>query len=103
MSMEAQAQQDVRAVVAEQKSCYTENYLVFSLKEKMPQDTRTYLDKEDDVLDCCKTVNFNRNSRRMEHATGLLDTGSSSMNNIPDEIDGDDRMGASRRMGIPAE
>jgi len=29
--------------------------------------TTIYLDKEDDVLDYCKTVNFNRNARRMQH------------------------------------
>ena len=68
------------SAVAECKSCFTENYLVFSLNAKLPQETRYYLDKEDDVLDYCKTVNFNRNARRMEHATGFFDQGSSSTN-----------------------
>ena len=81
--------------VAEHKSCYTENYLVFSLSDKMPQETRHYLDKEDDVLDYCKTVNFNRNSRRMEHQVGFFDQGSNNTSSIPDEIDGDDRLGVS--------
>ena len=90
---------DMSSAVAEHKSCYTENYLVFSLNEKLPQETRHYLDKEDDVLDYCKTVNFNRNSRRTEYAEGFYDQGavSNSTSNIPDEIDGDDRLGASRR------
>ena len=70
---------------------------MFSLNEKLPQETRHYLDKEDDVLDYCKTVNFNRNAKRMEHATGFLDQGSNSTSNMPDEIDGDDRLGASQR------
>ena len=91
---------DMSSAVAECKSCYTENYLIFSLSEKLPQETRHYLDKEDDVLDYCKTVNFNRNARRMEHATGQFDTGSNSTSNIPDEIDGDDRLGVNRRQGF---
>lgn len=41
------------------RSCFTENYLVFSLNERMPQLTEIYLDKEDDVLDYCKRVIFN--------------------------------------------
>ena len=49
------------------------------------------------MLDYCKTVNFNRNSRRLEHAAGLYDPGSSSTVNMPDEIDGDDRLGATQR------
>ena len=91
---------DMSSAVAECKSCFTENYLVFSLNEKLPQETRHYLDKEDDVLDYCKTVNFNRNAKRLEHATGFLDQGSKSTSNMPDEIDGDDRLGVSRRLGI---
>ena len=63
-----QNQLDISSSIAECKSCFTENYLVFSLNEKLPQETRHYLDKEDDVLDYCKTVNFNRNARRLEHA-----------------------------------
>ena len=93
---------DMSSAVAECKSCYTENYLVFSLAEKLPQETRHYLDKEDDVLDYCKTVNFNRNARRLEHASGHYDQGSNSTSNIPDEIDGDDRLGASRFSGLPS-
>ena len=88
---------DMSSAVAEHKSCYTENYLVFSLNEsKLPQETRHYLDKEDDVLDYCKTVNFNRNSRTIQHSGGYYNQGSNSTSNIPDEIDGDDRLGASR-------
>jgi uncharacterized protein (UPF0305 family) len=56
---------EAKSLVEERKSCYTENYLVFSLAEKLPQLTSIYLDKEDEVLDYCKTVNFNRNARRM--------------------------------------
>ena len=33
---EAQQQSDISSAVAEVKSCFTENYLVFSLKEKLP-------------------------------------------------------------------
>ena len=54
------------------------------------------------MLDYCKTVNFNRNARRLEHASGHFDQGSLSTNNIPDEIDGDDRLGASRLSGLPS-
>ena len=36
----------------------------------------------------------------MEHATGFFDQGSSSTNQIPDEIDGDDRLGVGRRTGV---
>ena len=87
------------SAVAECKSCFTENYLVFSLNEKLPQETRHYLDKEDDVLDYCKTVNFNRNSKRTEHS---FEQEVLSTRNMPDEIDGDDRLGASRRTGFVA-
>ena len=52
------------------------------------------------MLDYCKTVNFNRNARRMEHAAGIFDQGSSSTSNMPDEIDGDDRLGVSQRSGF---
>ena len=83
------------------KTCFTENFLVFSLKDvKVPQETRHFLDREDDVLDYSKTVNFNRNAKRLEHAMGLYDQGSASAQNMPDEIDGDDRLGVSRRTGI---
>lgn len=92
-------QQDIVSAVAECKSCYTENYLIFSLNEKLPQQTRHYLDKEDDVLDYCKTVNFNRNARRLEHAMGVQNQGSASSSNLPDEIDGDDRLGVISRSG----
>ena len=88
----------MQSAVAECKSCFTENYLVFSLKEKLPQETRHYLDKEDDVLDYCKTVNFNRNAKRLEHASGMYDQGANSTKNMPDEIDGDDRLGVSRSL-----
>jgi len=44
--------------VGGRKGCFTENYLVFSLNERMPQITEMYLDKEDDVLDYCKKVIF---------------------------------------------
>ncbi len=44
------------------KSCFTENYLVFSLQERLPQMTEVYLDKEDDVLDYCKKVVFSTNN-----------------------------------------
>ena len=84
--------------VAECKSCFTENYLVFSLNGRMPQETKQYLDKEDDVLDFCRTVNFNRNARRMEQAhSNINDTGVSSTKHLPDEIDGDERFGGVRR------
>ena len=69
---------------------------MFSLKEKLPQETKTYLEKEDEVLDYCRTVNFNRNARRMDHIaeqSQLSLTASAKM--LPDEIDGDDRMGTS--------
>eukprot|EP00347_Sterkiella_histriomuscorum_P012391 403368756 len=46
------------------KCCFTENYLVFSLNERMPQMTEIYLDKEDDVLDFCKKVVFRPDSNR---------------------------------------
>lgn len=94
---------DISSAVAECKSCYTENYLVFSLSEKLPQETRQFLEKEDDVLDYCKTVNFNRNAKRLEHAAGVFDQGANSTSNMPDEIDGDDRLGASRRAGVRSE
>ena len=42
-------------------------------------------------------MNFNRNARRMEHAAGLFEQGSTSAVHMPDEIDGDDRLGASGR------
>jgi len=45
------------------KACFTENYLVFGLNERMPQITEIYLDKEDDVLDYCKRVIFNPKQR----------------------------------------
>ena len=44
------------------KTCFTENYLVFSLNERLPQMTEVYLDKEDDVLDYCKKVVFTSSS-----------------------------------------
>jgi len=86
---------EIANLVEERKSCFTENYLVFTLNEKMPQITSTYLDREDEVLDYCKTVNFNRNARRMEfimnknndYFDGVFD----SSQNLPDEIDDDER------------
>ena len=50
--------------VGGRRACFTENYLVFSLNERMPQITEMYLDKEDDVLDYCKRVIFNPAVRR---------------------------------------
>ena len=70
------------------------------MKEKLPQETKTYLEKEDEVLDYCRTVNFNRNARRMEH---ILEQSTHSPLNkssmLPDEIDGDDRMGTNSTKG----
>jgi hypothetical protein len=43
---------------SKQRACFTENYLVFSLNERMPQITEIYLDKEDDLLDYSKRVIF---------------------------------------------
>ena len=45
----------------DRKCCFTSNYLIFNLSEKMPALTSIYLEQEDNVLDYCKTVNFNRN------------------------------------------
>ena len=42
------------------RACFTENYLVFNLNERMPQITEIYLDKEDDVLDYSKRVIFEK-------------------------------------------
>lgn len=42
------------------RACFTENYLVFNLNERMPQITEIYLDKEDDVLDYSKRVIFGK-------------------------------------------
>jgi len=54
--------------------------------------TSIYLEKEDEVLDYCKTVNFNRNARRMEQVNNSnFDLGASSSKHLPDEIDGDER------------
>jgi len=47
----------------DRKQCFTDNYLVFNLNEKMPQLTGLFLEKEDSVLDYCKTVNFNRSAQ----------------------------------------
>lgn len=47
---------------ADRKCCFTDNYLVFNLGANHPQLTQQYLDQEDNVLDYCKTVNFNRNA-----------------------------------------
>jgi hypothetical protein len=44
----------------DRKQCFTDNYLVFNLNEKLPQLTSIFLEQEDNVLDYCKTVNFNR-------------------------------------------
>jgi hypothetical protein len=65
-SIDSEQTDEAKSLVEERKSCFTENYLVFSLAEKLPQLTSIYLDKEDEVLDFCKTVNFNRNARRMQ-------------------------------------
>ena len=66
----------------DRKQCFTSNYLVFSLNERMPQLTGLYLEKEDSVLDYCKTVNFNRAGGQQ---TFML----SDVPELPDEIDGD--------------
>ena len=51
------------------------------------------------MLDYCKTVNFNRNAKRMEHAiSNLRDTGISSIKQLPDEIDGDLRVSTNSRL-----
>lgn len=48
------------------------------------------------MLDYCRTVNFNRNARRMDHITEQSQySATSSVVMLPDEIDGDDRMGTS--------
>ena len=36
----------------------------------------------------------------MEHATGVFDQGALSVYTMPDEIDGDDRLGVTRRTGL---
>lgn len=87
---EAEQPDETRGLVEERRGCFTENYLVFSLQEKLPQLTTIYLDKEDDVLDYCKTVNFNRNARRMQLILNSGDNPNSSQS-LPDEIDGDER------------
>jgi hypothetical protein len=45
------------------RACFTENYLVFNLNERMPQITEMYLEKEDDVLDYSKRVMFGARAR----------------------------------------
>ena len=47
----------------DRKQCFTDNYLIFNLNEKLPQLTSIYLEQEDNVLDYCKTVNFNRSQQ----------------------------------------
>ncbi len=49
---------DIFGVGPNKRACFTENYLVFSLNERMPQITELYLDKEDDVLDYSKRIMF---------------------------------------------
>lgn len=66
----------------DRKCCFTDNYLIFNLNEKMPQLTSIYLEQEDNVLDYCKTVNFNRNTANQQN---LLD----SITEETQEIDGD--------------
>jgi hypothetical protein len=74
------------------KSCFTENYFVYSLfSEKRPQLTQTYLNKEDDVLDFAKVVNFSRNTRRLQYIANSFEFSINNVNQIPDEIDGDER------------
>lgn len=65
----------------DRRCCFTSNYLVFNLGEKMPQLTQTFLEQEDSVLDYCKTVNFNRKGPQQT----LLD----EIAEEPMEIDGD--------------
>lgn len=50
----------VQSADEDRKQCFTDNYLVFNLNEKLPQLTSIFLEQEDNVLDYCKTVNFNR-------------------------------------------
>lgn len=66
----------------ERKCCFTDNYLVFSMGEKMPQLTSIFLEQEDNILDYCKTVNFNRTA---PPGQTLLDDVCEEVN----EIDGD--------------
>ena len=74
------------------KSCFTENYFVYSLfSEKRPQLTQTYLSKEDDVLDYAKVVHFGRNTRRLHYIANSFEYSITNVNQIPDEIDGDER------------
>ncbi|CDW88433.1 UNKNOWN [Stylonychia lemnae] len=56
----------------QKKCCFTENYLVFSLNERMPQMTELYLDKEDDVLDFCKKVIFQPSSRTQSNVFQVI-------------------------------
>ena len=65
----------------DRRCCFTSNYLVFNLGEKMPQLTQTFLEQEDSVLDYCKTVNFNRKGPQQS----LLE----EISEEPLEIDGD--------------
>jgi len=91
-NMDDEIKDESKSLVEERKACFTENYLVFSLAEKLPQLTSIFLDKEDDVLDYCKTVNFNRNARRMQMISeGFTAVNPASSQYIPDEIDGDER------------
>lgn len=76
-------------LVEERKSCFTENYLVFSLNEKMPQLTSIYLEKEDEALDYCRTVNFNRNFRQSKI---LASEDDGALKEVPEEIDGDEKI-----------
>jgi len=45
-SVDSELTDEAKSLVEERKSCFTENYLVFSLAEKLPQLTSIYLDKE---------------------------------------------------------
>ena len=46
------------------RNCFTENYLIFNLNETNPQQTETYMDKEEDLLDFCRSVNFDDSKRK---------------------------------------
>ena len=51
-------------------------------------------------MDYSQNANFQRNQKRLEHATGAFDQGAQDVGTIADEIDGDDRLGVTRRTGM---
>jgi len=50
----------VSELLEERKSCFTENYLVFNINDKMPQLTSLFMEKEEEFLDYCTTINFSK-------------------------------------------